>query len=299
MKKFFTRLLLFLLLGGTAHAQTLHIHKDGKVTHRISLSDVDSLTLYKEALPEYEGDSTMYFRSNSMTYSFGPAPLDKNTHILRIPVPIRGTVNADKARKIGYEFVQYSGLSGDTVKAMRGEHYEILNDVVSPGTLTGYIEIELYRNRLEGSYIDGYKRYRLGLRLVQNEHFIPSSAEEENMLTLTFHNAVERPEWYDFRGEKVWMFTLCGEWHPLKLIKMVEYFHAFKAINPTLYRKMADSFGENLEHMPYADPAPYGITFRKYILAPMYEFFSNPANRSSITATYPDFPFDFPHPYLQ
>ena len=63
------------------------------------------------------------------------------------------------------------------------------------------------------------------------------------------------------------------------------------------YKKMAEAYGENLEHIPYGDPYVYRTIFKKYIYAPMYDFFSDPANHDMIVEAYPDFPFDFPNPY--
>ena len=60
---------------------------------------------------------------------------------------------------------------------------------------------------------------------------------------------------------------------------------------------MVVAYGENLEHIPFGDPNLYRTIFRKYIYYPMYEYFSDPANRDMILAEFPDFPFDFPNPF--
>ena len=112
-----------------------------------------------------------------------------------------------------------------------------------------------------------------------------------------FDNSVDQPEWYSAHGEKVWQERYLGKGHPLKFIKMVEYFHAVEEILPETYKNMVALYGENLEHIPYGDPYQYRTIFVKYIYAKMYEFFGNPDNREGILHEVPDVPFDFPDPY--
>ena len=55
--------------------------------------------------------------------------------------------------------------------------------------------------------------------------------------------------------------------------------------------------GENLERVPYASFHPYTHIMRKYVLMPLYKYFSSEANKEEIQKKYPDYPFDFPNPY--
>ncbi len=239
----------------------------------------------------------LYFNTDSVTYSFGVTPIEVRTHQVKIPVSVMGGVSRTEARKIGYEFVRYSELGNDTVGAIEGVHFNIVSDVVMPDSITGYIVVEVYRDELLGDYADGFERYRLGLNLVKNEYFTPTLTKEQQTLVLTFDNAVERPEWYDARGEKVFPEYLYGKWHPYKLIKMVEYYHTIKEILPETYKKMIAQYGENLENVQFGDPYEYTTVFRKYVLKPTYDFFNDPANEKMILDEYPDFIFDFPDPY--
>ena len=231
-----------------------------------------------------------YFLGDTLQYSFGVTPMEQRTHIVNIPVRVMGGVS-DVARKIGYEVI------ADTTTAVEGVQYKLGEAYVLPDSVNGYIPVEILRDGLKGSYAEGYERYRLGIRLVANEEFAPTLSADDQKFVLNFDNAVEMPNWYDAYGEKVWSERYLGKWHPLKLIKMVEYFHAIEFILPETYKKMVADYGENLENIPYGDPYVYRAIFRKYIYKPMYDFFSDPANRDMILGEYPDFPFDFPDPF--
>ncbi len=241
----------------------------------------------------------VYFEKDSIAYSFSVTPIEVKTHTIEIPVKVMGGISKTEAREIGYEFVRYSNLTNDTVPAVEGVHFNVVSDVVEPDSVTGYIVVEVYRDELLGSYAEGYERYRLGINLVQNENYTPTLTKPQQSIVLTFDNAVEQPEWYDYKGDKVWTESKLGKWHPYKLIKMVEFFHAIEEIQPESYKKMVELYGENLEHIEYGDPYQYATMFRKYVYAPMYEFFNNPDNKEMILAEYPDFPFDFPNPYAK
>lgn len=232
----------------------------------------------------------IYFTSDSMEYSFSVTPIEVREHTLKIPVQILGTP-VKKERTIGFELIE------DKCSAEEGVQYFIDKAVIQPDSITGYIPVRILRDGLKGNYANGYERYQLTLRLVKNENFTPTLDSLNQIFQIKFDNAVEQPAWYNAHGEKVWQKLYLGEWHPYKFIKMVEYFHAFKEIQPETYKKMVDLYGENLEHIEYGDPYQYRTIFRKYIYLPMYEHFNDPANRDKILAEYPDFPFDFPHPF--
>ncbi len=244
-----------------------------------------------------------YFLKDSMTYSFGVTPIEVKTHVMQIPVKIMGTVSHTESRQIGYELVRYSNLTNDSVPAVENEHFRIVKAVVEPDSITGYIEIEIFRDALEGSNSEGYKRYRLGLNLVKNENFEPTLTKEQNSLILTFDNAVDRPEWLNAFGDRVFPDYLYGKWHPYKLIKLVEFYHKIADVQPETYKKMVEMYGENMEHIHFGDPYEYSTTYRKYVLKPTYDFLNDPANYEMIISEYPDFPFDsngksdFPNPY--
>ncbi|MBQ8606735.1 MAG: DUF4843 domain-containing protein [Bacteroidaceae bacterium] len=232
----------------------------------------------------------IYFVNDSAEYSFSVTPIDIREYTLKIPVQIMGTPTKE-ARPIGYELVAHEST------AIEGVQYIIDEAIIHPDSIMGYIPIRILRNGLKGSYAEGYERYTLTLRLTKNTYFTPTLDSLNQVHRSKFDNAVEQPAWYNAHGEKVWQKIYLGEWHPYKFIKMVEYFHAFKEIQPETYKKMVALYGENLEHIEYGDPYQYRTIFRKHIYLPMYEHFNDPANRELILAEYPDFPFDFPHPF--
>lgn len=233
----------------------------------------------------------VYFKNDTIRYSYGVTPIEIKSYILKVPVYIMGTVS-DEARPIPYQIV------AEGTDAISGEQYNIQDAYIYPDSVSGFIPVEILRDGLKGSYAEGYTRYNLKLRLVQNKNFIPTLTEKEQEIVLIFDNAIEIP-WNNFHGDKVWMESELGVWHPYKLIKMVEFFHAYKDVNLETYKKMVKKYGENLEHIENGSPYEYRTIFRKYIYDPMYKFFNDPANKSMILEEYPDFPFDFPDPFGQ
>ena len=232
----------------------------------------------------------IYFTNDSTEYSFSVTPIEIREYTLKIPVQIMGAP-AKKDRAIKYELVE------ELCHAKEREQY-ILDPAILPAdSINGYIPIRILRDGLIGNYADGYERYKLTLRLVENEHFTLTLDSLCQVHQTKFDNAVEQPAWLNWAGEKVWSLSSLGVWHPYKFIKMVEYFHALEETHPETYKKMVALYGENLEHIEYGDPYQYRTIFRKYIYLPMYEHFNDPANRDMILNEYPDFPFDFPDPF--
>lgn len=234
--------------------------------------------------------SGIYFNTDSTVYSFSVTPLDVHEYTLKVPVQIMG-VPADVDRPISYELVS------ELCTATEGVQYIAEEAVVPAKSITGHISFRILRDSLKGDYINGYTRYFLHLRLTDNEYFTPTLDSLNQVHYCKFDNAVEQPEWLNRLGEKVWLKSSLGVWHPYKLIKMVEYFHAFEEIQPLTYQKMVELYGENLEHIENGHPTTYETTFKRFIYKPMYDFFSNPDNHDMIEELYPGFPFDFPNPY--
>ena len=232
----------------------------------------------------------VYFTRDTLTYSFSVTPMEVRTYTYHIPFRIMGATSS-APRQVAYAIVP------DQTTAQKGVQYNIGEAILQPDSINGYIPVEILRDGLEGTYATGYTRYKLVLRLQENENFRPTLDSASQCRTLVFDNAIEQPEWYNAHGDKVWSEASLGVCHPYKFIKMVEYVHAIADILPEIYKKMVEAYGENLEHIPYGDPYVYGTIFKKYIYQPMYDFFNDPANHDMIVAAYPDFPFDFPKPY--
>ena len=233
-------------------------------------------------------NSGIYFTKDTLNYSFSVTPVEIKTHTYNIPVQVMGGISKVK-RTIGYY------IDPDSTFAEEGVQYTIGEACIMPDSIVGYIPVTIYRDKLAGNYPD-YTRYKLCIRLMHNDYFTPTLDSLHQVRMFRFDNSVDQPEWYNARGEKVWQTKYLGEWHPLKFIKMVEFFHAIKDVQPETYKKMVQLYGENLEHIEYGDPYQYRTVFKKYIYAPMYEYFNDPANMDYILSEFPDFPFDFPDP---
>lgn len=234
--------------------------------------------------------SGIYFANDTLKYSFGVTPIDVRTKEYRVPIALMGKP-ANENRYFSYETI------ADKTTAQEGVQYTIGIPIIQADSISGYIPVYINRDELKGDYENGFVRYKLTLKLVPDAVFTPTLSDVERYCVLIFDNAVEQPEWLDPDGEKVWYESQWGKWHPLKLIKMVEYFHALENIQPETYKKMVKLYGENLENVPFADFFQYRTVMRKYVYKPMYDYFSAPENYDEIVGLYPDFPFDFPNPY--
>lgn len=236
--------------------------------------------------------SGVYFVKDSSSYSFSVTPVEIRTHEYRIPIAIMGAVS-DNKRVVGYE------VCSELTTAENGVQYTIGEVCILPDSITGYLPVIVNRDNLD-------KRYELCLRLASNGDFVPTLDSLHQVHMFRFDNFVSQPGWYNksdkLQENKIWPTEKLGVWHPLKLIKMVEYFHALDTIKPETYKKMVIEYGENLEHIVGGYPDMYRGTFDKYIYAPMYKYFSDPANKETIMSEFPDFfdengNHDFPDPY--
>lgn len=267
----------------------------------ISCSETDYMT--------YDSDSNgIYFSHDTLEYSFSVLHVDSTVHTILVPVKIMGILSPEPRT---FAFTIESQMPNDSIQkliyvpgnkeyvwAQKGVQYTVPSEVTIPAnSIEGVIPVTVNRSELKGNYAEGYVRYRIILRLAANENFTPTLSEKDQVRVVQFDNAVEQPAWYDAYGEKVWYKPELGEWHPYKLIKLVEYFHDVKNILPETYVKMVNLYGENLENVPYGDFHVYRTIFRKYIYSRMYDHFNDPANRDMILSLYPDFIFDFPDPF--
>lgn len=267
----------------------------------ISCSETDYMT--------YDSDSNgIYFSHDTLEYSFSVLHVDSTVHTILVPVNIMGTLSPEPRT---FAFTIESQMPNDSIQkliyvpdnkeyvwAQKGVQYTVPSEVTIPAnSIEGVIPVTVNRSELKGNYAEGYVRYRIILRLAANENFTPTLSEKDQVRVVQFDNAVEQPAWYDAYGEKVWYKPELGEWHPYKLIKLVEYFHDVKNILPETYVKMVNLYGENLENVPYGDFHVYRTIFRKYIYSRMYDHFNDPANHDMILSLYPDFIFDFPDPF--
>lgn len=238
----------------------------------------------------------IYFTQDELKYSFSVASDTIHSHLFKMPIQILGGVSSE-AREVAYR------VKADSTDATEDVHYALGKAVIEPDSITGYIPITILRDNLEGSYNEGYTTYRLCIELVENENFTPTLDTLSQVRMLKFDNAIDTPEWLDYKGEKIWRpgnpHDNLGSWHPYTFIKLVEQFHTIKNVEnmEETYKKMAEYYGEDMEKVPFASFYPYTHIIRKYVLAPLYEYFSDEANKEEILRIYPDYPFDFPNPY--
>ena len=264
----------------------------------LALSVMLFFTACQENYLKYDtSHSGVYFTKDTLKYSFSVTPLEITSYEFKVPFMIMG-VPSSKAREVAFV------VNPELTTAEENVHYCIGKAVVQPDSISGYIPVTILRDNLEGDYENGYVKYRLCMQLVENDDFTPTLSPESQMRILEFDNAIDTPEWLNYKGDKIWVpgnpHPHLGSWHPYTYIKLVEQFKTLKDV-PNMeetYWKMVEYYGgENLEKVPYAQFYPYLPIMQKYVFAPLYEYFSNEANREEILALYPDYPFDFPNPY--
>ena len=265
----------------------------------LSLVAVVCLTACSET--EYlkfdESHNGVYFTQDKLKYSFSVTDDSIRTYLFKMPIQIMGRTSTAE-REVAYR------VNPDSTDAIAGVHYELGKAVIAPDSITGYIPVTILRDKLEGSYAEGYKTYRLYIELVENENFIPTLDTLSQARLLQFDNAIDTPEWLDYKGDKIWRegnpHPDLGSWHPYTFMKLVEQFHTIEHEENMYetYQKMVTYYGgENLEKVPYASFHPYTHIMRKYVFVPLYEYFSNEDNKEEILEMYPDYPFNFPNPY--
>ncbi len=239
----------------------------------------------------------VYFTQDKLKYSFSVTADSIHSYMFKMPIQILGRTS-DVEREVAYSVNQ------DSTDAVEGVHYTLGRAIIAPDSITGYIPVTILRDNLEGSYAGGYTTYRLYIELEKNDNFIPTLDTLSQARLLQFDNAIDTPEWVDYKGDKIWRpgnpHENLGDWHPYTFIKLVEYFHTIEKVENMYetYHKMVVYYGgENLEKVPYASFHPYTHIMRKYVFAPLYEYFNDEANKEQILKMYPDYPFNFPNPY--
>lgn len=242
-------------------------------------------------------DNGIYFTKDTLTYSFGVVLDDVRTHDFKVPVRVMGGL-CSEARPVKFRVVSNLTTESEKVKVARENvHYRIKEALIFPDSIDGHILVEILRDNLEGDDKNGYTKYELYLELQANEYFAPTLDSTRHIRKLTFDNSVAPPDWHNDFGDRIWSLETYGEWHPLKYKMLVKYFRDLETVLPETYKKILADYGEYLENIPYGYPNDYRTIFVKYMWGPMYEYFSDEANKESILSQYPDFPFDFPNPY--
>lgn len=242
--------------------------------------------------------SGVYFTKDELKYSFSVTPDEINSYLFKMPIQILGCIS-DQEREVRYK------VNEDSTDAVEGVHYILGKAIIAPDSITGYIPVTILRDQLEGNYSDGYTTYRLYIELVENENFTPTLDTLSQARLLQFDNSIAIPEWTNDDNEKLWLpgnpHQNLGDWHPYTYQKLVEQFRKLKDIEnmEESYNKMVNAWGEYLERVKYAAFHPYTNIMRKYVLAPLYEYFSNEDNKDEILRKYPDYPFNFPDPYAE
>ena len=264
----------------------------------LALSVMLFFTACQENYLKYDtSHSGVYFTKDTLKYSFSVTPLEITSYEFKVPFMIMG-VPSSKAREVAFV------VNPELTTAEENVHYSIGKAVVQPDSINGYIPVTILRDNLEGDYENGYVRYRLCMQLVENGEFTPTLSPESHVRVLEFDNAIDTPEWLNYKGDKLWVpgnpHTHLGSWHPYTYMKVVELFKTIKD-EPNMeetYWKMVEYYGgENLEKVPFAQFYPYLPIMQKYVFAPLYKYFNDPVHIAEINEMYDDYPFDFPNPY--
>lgn len=210
-------------------------------------------------------DTGIYFTDDEVSYSFGVSPTSVTSRTLNLPVRIMGTTS-DETRTFTVEIIR------ELTTATEGTHFRLPAEIRIPaGAVDGIVPLEIVRGTL------GETEWQVGLRLVADRNFTPvESAGTE--ITVTFNNIVTPPNWTSYNwstGKYVpYWPTQLGAWAPIKYVLFMEYFHAMEESAPSTYRNLVALYGPDLEGIINGWPWDYDYSLKKYILIPMYAYFT-------------------------
>lgn len=211
----------------------------------------------------------IYFASeDSLTYTFGLETRDTVPYSISVSM-IGMPVDYDRSFVVE--------LDKEGTDAIEGVNFDYKKTVtIKAGSVGDTLHVFLYRYLDE----DLVKRpVKVIFRLIENEYFRPV------MLTNVALNISDgemlEPVWW----KTVYFFF--GPYSQRLYLKMLEQYHELKETNPSIYDMLVEEMGENLEKM-WGMPAQFSLVFRKYILAPLYDYYQeNPDDKVKLPNPYP------------
>lgn len=195
----------------------------------------------------YHGEGKIYFDQHTkadtlINYSFGPNPLEEQSHEVKIPLRVLGD-KSEQARSYKVTIVK------DKTTAEAGKHFTPLKESYQfrAGEYTDTLRIELLRSALSP---DNEKPVTLAISL-EGTSDLSVAFEKQNHYTISFDNYLaEPPFWVYFKD------IYCGSYNPIKYLKLLEY-----------YDNDPQNFYTALENGKYAEFIIHMKEVRDYFLA--------------------------------
>lgn len=161
----------------------------------------------------YHGEGKIYFDQQTkadtlINYSFGPNPLEEQSHEVKIPLRVLGD-KSEQARSYKVTIVK------DKTTAEAGKHFTPLKESYQfrAGEYTDTLRIELLRSALPAEVEEPV---RLTIKL-EGTADLQVAFEKQNQYTITFNNYLAIPSPWIYLGP-----YYLGDYHTLKYIKLLE-----------------------------------------------------------------------------
>lgn len=163
----------------------------------------------------YHGEGKIYFDQHTkadtlINYSFGPNPLEEQSHEVKIPLRVLGD-KSEQTRSYKVTIVK------DKTTAEAGKHFTPLKESYQfrAGEYTDTLRIELLRSELSP---DNEKPVTLAISL-EGTSDLSVAFEKQNHYTISFDNYLAEPYFWVYYKGYLW-----GEYNRLTYLKLLEYF---------------------------------------------------------------------------
>lgn len=206
-----------------------------------------------------------------------------------IPVKMLGMPKGN-TRKFKVEFVEsnadtaiYLGKKRiEIIKARKDMDFKMGETELRASQVTDTIKLTLFRTELMKE-----KVVSIRFRIVEDENFLPMDPDSSNVRSIISPEFCLYvgdgdpvcPSWWDASSSSENLFgwhMFLGNFYPAKYRKLLEFYHAMEAKNPTLYQYCVDRYGKNLDaegistaFFQKEQPAIWAT----YVLIPLYEYY--------------------------
>lgn len=193
----------------------------------------------------------IYFKTDSIYYSFGVTSLSVQNHEIKIPVAIMGeTAATDRTFKVE--------IIAEKTTAVPGVQYSVTSPfLIRKDSVNSYFTININRAELKG------QDFKVGFKLVDENGFSPVN-ENFKKVVVMFNDKLLMPTF--------WPTSQLGAWSATKHIKYIEIFRTMEQKAPLTYAAIVKDFGIDMSTAT-AWPFTYNNSMIKYVTIPLYQYF--------------------------
>lgn len=246
----------------------------------------------------YDTDQTdhIYFKENVQTHIYSFSLLSAQTIEVSTTVYLMGQPSdKDRTCAVGYvdapagDSLRIGTQRYPVVSARPGVDFAADDLVIPAGKTSGTLRLTLHRtpemkDAVNHSYV------RVGIRLQENEHFLPLPADSSKasaVLSPFYYVYVNDgdpacPSWWRKNKTATPGYNqFWGNFFPGKFRKALELFHACETANPAFYKDCVARYGENLDAEPSEENSQMysfwvqrnSTAWAKYVLIPLYNYY--------------------------